>query len=450
MLVRLRFEKSIARLLLVFCVGLSGGLLASLALLHFTASVLADPGLGVPREVLEGAAGYFPNDPNLHARLAANLVEAKVEENQQHDQVAARAFGYASRATRLAPYRYDNYVLLAVAAEMRGDVPSAEAALRRAMSLAPVRSSVRWRLGNLLLRQGNLTEAVAELRAVVAADNTYLPESLSLLWQAANDETNAERNRRNDLLQQVTGVSVKNQLVLAQFLVGQEQYESAAQIYDGLDAKSLRELQEQPPAGAVPRPGETLDKLLAAGRTTLAARLWQKLLDQNGHWGTGQVWNGGFETLAPAGLTQFDWSLSNTSRTHVEVTTENPHTGRRALKLTYLDKETTRLETEIRQLLVVQPGKKYKVECYVKTIGLVTPDGPQMAVVQAVDHNVLVVTAPVTSGTRDWQPLQAVFTAPANVESVLLTIRQTPKFSYTEPTRGAVWFDDFRLIEQSD
>ena len=32
--------------------------------------------------------------------------------------------------------------------------------------------------------------------------------------------------------------------------------------------------------------------------------------------------------------------------------------------------------------------------------------------------------------------------------AVYITVKQTPRFSYTEPTRGTVWLDDFTIKEQ--
>jgi tetratricopeptide (TPR) repeat protein len=440
MVLRLHLQSSLARWFLIFFVGLCGGLLASTALMRFAVHAVADARLDVPREVVEGAAGYFPNAPELHARLAAKLVEANVDELQNHEQVAALAHQHAREAVRLAPYQYDNYVLLAVANEMLGDLAGAETALHQALSLAPHRASVRWRLGNLFLRAGKSAEAAAEFQKVVGADSTYLPEALSLLWQVNPGQVEA--------LRQLAGNALKSKLVLADFLVQQEQYEEAADVYTGLDAAALAKVPALLTEGGVPSPGVILDKLLAAGRVPLAAQLWQKLYDREGKWGVGVIWNQGFEMPLQPGRTQFDWNLQSTERVRVGLAEEQGHSGRYALKLVYLGKETTRLDTEIQQRLLVAPEKKYQVECFVKTDKLVSPDGPQVAVLRADDKTVIAASPVVANGTQDWQALKFEFVAPAKAEAVWLVIKQTPQFSYTEPTKGAVWFDDFRVTEK--
>lgn len=441
MVLRLQLKTSVARWFLIFFIGLCGGLLTSMTLMRFAVNALADANLNVPREVVEGGVGYFPNAPELHSRLAAKLVEANVDEVRNHEQVTALAHQHAREAVRLAPYRYDNYVLLGVANEMSGDLDGAEAALRTALSLAPNRASVRWRLGNLLLRVGKSSEAATELRKVVAADASYLSEALSLLWQVNPGQPAA--------LRQLAGNELKSKLVLADFLVQQEQFEAAAEVYTGLDAQALAQVPELMAAGGVPNPGVILDKLIAAGRTPLAAKLWQKLYDRDGKWGPGLIWNGGFELPLKTGLTQFDWNLQSNQRVRIGLAEEQGHTGRYALKLGYGGKETTRLDTEIRQLVLVAPGKKYQVECFVKTDQLISPDGPQVAILRADDKTPLAASPIVANGTQDWQPLKLEFAVPTKVEAVWLVVKQTPQFSYTEPTKGAVWFDDFRVVERS-
>lgn len=432
MQVKLNLEPRGRRLLMGCLGGLLSALLAAQALIHFTISAIADPGADVARELVEAAINYFPNSSALHARLAAKLVEARVDESQNHEQIAALAEQHARRAISLLPARFDNYVLLGVAAELQGDWPGAEAALRQALALAPHRLSLHWRLGNLFLRQGKLAEASTELRQVVAADPSYLPEALDLLWQATDGEVAA--------LQAVAGADQRNQLVLANFLAGRQQYEAAAE--------SLATLDKQTPT---PAPqlgvGEALDKLIAAGKIELAAKVWQRLWAGEAKWGAGAIWNGGLEAAPQKGLTQFDWNLSSNAHVRIGIAADNAHSGRHALKLAYLGKETTRLEGEVRQLVLVQPGKKYQLECYVKTEALVSPDGPHLAILRADDKALIAASPSVASGARDWQPLRLAFNAPADVSAVLLAIKQTPRFSYTAPTSGAVWFDDFRLSE---
>ena len=63
-------------------------------------------------------------------------------------------------------------------------------------------------------------------------------------------------------------------------------------------------------------------------------------------------------------------------------------------------------------------------------------------------------SSPVAGDEQGWQRLTMEFVAPESADKaatggqiLTLTISRKPKFSYDEPTRGTVWFDDFTLRE---
>ena len=63
----------------------------------------------------------------------------------------------------LSPYDYRFWMSLGTAYDQDGDAAKAEAALRRAVALAPSYAYPHWYLGNLLLRNGHYDEAFAEI-----------------------------------------------------------------------------------------------------------------------------------------------------------------------------------------------------------------------------------------------------------------------------------------------
>jgi hypothetical protein len=66
----------------------------------------------------------------------------------------------------------------------------------------------------------------------------------------------------------------------------------------------------------------------------------------------------------------------------------------------------------------------------------------------------LAASAPIAEGTRDWQLLSVDFRVPQSGSSevfpVLISIKRTTGFSYDDPMRGAVWFDDFTFQRIED
>ena len=107
--------------------------------------------------------------------------------------------------------------------------------------------------------------------------------------------------------------------------------------------------------------------------------------------------------------------------------------------------------TDHRCRVAVRPGARYRLECFVKTNNLDSPEGPRVVVSDA-SSNWIAASEPVGSGSGDWKTLAVDFVAPQNAGSgssaIVLSIKRKPRFSYDEPTSGVVWFDDFSIKEQ--
>jgi Flp pilus assembly protein TadD len=104
------------------------------------------------------ASSLAPNDPITHWRLA-QVSQKKLP----LDQSASAIFEY-EKAVALSPSDYRFWMALGTAREQAGEIEKAEAALRRATSLAPSYAYPHWYLGNLLVRRGSYDEAFQELR----------------------------------------------------------------------------------------------------------------------------------------------------------------------------------------------------------------------------------------------------------------------------------------------
>ena len=119
------------------------------------------------------------------------------------------------------------------------------------------------------------------------------------------------------------------------------------------------------------------------------------------------------------------------------------------MKVSFTGRETTKLDGELKQLAAVRPGARYRLTFFAKTDGLVTTIGPRISVVGAKSNGMIVASEPLAAGSSDWRQFTIEFVAPADTRAVLVKVSRTPEFSYDDPTRGVVWFDDFVLVEQS-
>ena len=387
---------------------------------RFAIGTLADERLSVTRSMLEYPVQYFSSSARLNARLAAaELAGADID--------SASALLHAQRAVDLSPYDYRFRLTLASVQEANGDRQSAESSLEAARDLAPQHWNVHYRLGNLMLREGKIDQSLVELRAAVAANNELLPGTLDLVWRASREDVNAVRS--------VAESTSRTKLTLAQFLLKNSNAAEAANVFAGIDREDR--------LASAGDSSAFLNSLIAAGRFGTAHQLWSELT------GAGQlslINNGGFESDISKNFAQFDWAFSRTEYARFALDTRVAHDGSRSLRIEFTGQDTTKLDNEVKQLVTVRPGARYRLECYFKTNNLDTPEGPRVVVADAAS-SWIAASEPIPAGSNDWRVLTVDFIAPSS-SAVTVSIKRKPKFSYDEPTSGTVWFDDFSIKER--
>jgi tetratricopeptide (TPR) repeat protein len=427
MVLKLNLNKLGGRLALAILALAGSSLLVVLIISMFVIGTLADDRLLVTRDTLQVPVGYFPNSARLNARLAS-------AELSESDRDLANAKAHARRAVDLSPHDYRFRITLASIEEAEGDRSAAEASLEAARALAPNYWDVHYRLGNLLVREGKLAQSLDEFQIAVAANNALLPGTLDLLWRASRGDVN--------VLQTATGSSPKARLTLAQFLLRVSRPAEAESVFGSIDREGR--------VAASTESGAFLNALIAAGELGPARDFWSDLAGADRQ--SMLMWNGGFEMELLRSFAQFDWLFGRSEYARLTIDAAVAHTGSRSLKIEFAGRDTTQLDNEIKQLVPVRPGARYTLECYAKTSELETPEGPRVVVANSASPVWIAASEPVARGSGDWQRLAVDFVAPQSVSggmsAVFISIKRKPKFSYDEPTRGAVWFDDFSLKEQ--
>lgn len=406
---------------LVLCALLLFAALASCAV-----GLLTDPQVTVSRELLVAGISLVPNSGSLNARLA----EAEMaDEDRDISSVERRA----TLAVNASPWDYRQRLLLATVKEARGDRAAAEQALEEALSLAPNYAEVHWRFANLLLRQGKLVKSVAEFRAANSSNVALLPGTLDLLWRVSGGNLAA--------VQAVTPRDPKSQVMLAQFLLKQSRPSDAITIISGIDRGSL---------AGLPEISTFITSLVAEGRLQEARGLWVGMVsgtyEQPGR-SLPSVWNGGFESDIEKNMSQFDWAINRNEYAIPSLDSTTAHSGVRSLRIDFTGRDTTRLDGQVKQTIIVRPGVRYRLECYVKTERLESPEGPRIVVADGASSVEIATSAPVPNGSNDWRLVSFDFKTPESARAAVVTLRRIPKFSYDKPTLGAVWLDDFVLTE---
>lgn len=401
--------------------------LAWLAISHFVVRTLSDNGVVITRSTLATAAAYFPHSAQLQARLAAvELAESTGEETALKQAEMA-----AMSAVRLAPWRSDNHLLLASVRNLQDDLDAAEASMRIAVKLASHYPQVHWLLANLLVRQDKIDEALSEFQSTITLDPStrLLPGVIDIVW------TITEGNL--DKLTSVVGKKPKNVLALAQHLLKQSRANEAAALVRRIERQELLEL---------PAATQVVDTLISQGQVELARDLWAYLTAEESSFNA--LSNGSFEKEYAQNLTQFAWKISQSKFATASIDSTIAQAGNNSLRISFAGKDTTVLDREISQTVVVKPHTRYILECFAKTEKLVTAEGLRIVVSDSISSAILGTSTPIATGSTDWQPYTVDFVVPANAKAIGLTIKRTPRFSYDEPTKGKVWFDDFSLREK--
>ena len=414
------FPAKAATALLVLC---ACAILSYAIISNFIVSALTDERASVARETLSAAAEYIPNSGRLHARLA----EVSEKEGEM-----AEAQSHALRAINLSPFNYNYHLLLATIKESNGEPSAAEQSLREAIKLAPNKTEPHWQLANLLLRSGKLGQAAREFRASCALNNRLLPVTLNIVWRASAG--------RLDATEAVTGNDARSRLALAEFLLKQSRVVEAASVFNQIERKERM----------LPEGREFINALVASDQLEVARDIWIDLAGDNAKDGS-LIYNGSFESDISKDFAQFNWVIDRSDYAKIRILAGQARTGTRALRIDFTGRDTTRLTSEIRQLIVLSPGVRYRLECYAKAENLVTSEGPRVAVTTKADPNWIAMSEPVASGQAGWQHLSIEFTAPEISEGKAaafhVTVRRKPKFSYDQPTVGTICFDDFTLAE---
>jgi tetratricopeptide (TPR) repeat protein len=395
---------------------------------NFIVRGVADRRISLPRELLEAAADRFPNSARVNFQLAG----AEITDVANNSGLDARAESHAAKAVNLSPWNYQARSLLATAQELNGKQEEAENSLRKAVELAPNNVEPNWALANLLLRRGKLSESFGPFRVAAGSSADLLPTAIEMIWRASAGNP--------DALRSFAGDNAEAMLTVVKFLTDHNRVAEAGAIFTSIDKQAKAHSQQSP---------ELISALIKAGRLDLARRAWGELMTAmrpEVQATASLIWDGGFEMDAVEGLNQFDWVIRPNKFASIAIDKTVAKTGRRSLKVVFSGQDTTTLSDQVQQTIILRPGASYQLECYAKAKGLSAPEGPRIAVVGP--GGLIGASGPVSADVDGWQKLTISFIAPSNQAAATLSIMRSPKFSYDDPTRGIIWFDDFTLVER--
>jgi tetratricopeptide (TPR) repeat protein len=374
------------------------------------------------------AARLAPDDPQSHFTIARLRERSFLPEELPE---AARQY---EEAARLSPHDFRLFMELGRVRGLIGDARGGEAALRRAVELAPTYPDPRWYLGNLLLRQGRTAEAFAELRRAGEVSHAkFLPQVIELSWRFYNADVSAVLG--------VVGNSAGARAQLMEYLINLKRLDDARQLWAGFDAGQRKAAR----AGG--------EKLLLR---FLEAKRFHDVLAMHGELAAvdgkpteaapEQFTNGGFESAVGApGRSPFEWQVVPLAGAQLGLDERVRQEGARSLRIAFNAADTLTFRN-ISQLLTVAPAARYRLEYYVRREDLKGSATLTTEVVDAAQPDrVLAASPPLAAGTADWQAVTLDFTTAPGAQAVTLRVVSPPCPAATCPIFGKVWYDNFNL-----
>jgi len=411
------------RLLLLIPLALAvlGGWFSVRWLLGSTISEAASTGETPNLDLTRVGVRWAPSDPFVHWRLGA-LAQRDFSANNLEQ--TSREF---EEAVRLSPNDFRYWDELGRALEAAGQAEAAEKALHRSSELAPNYSFPRWHYGNLLLREGKLDEAFPNLFRAAQANDTLWPQVLNLLWQVYDGDVDRIANEAC----KEPGVRV----VFAVYLVGVRKYDDAVRLWSTLSAGQRNEL-----IGG----GRELRRALFEAKQFRAALEITKSIGEGDVPPPEQFSNGGFEDPITLPVTKsFGWTIGTGAQAQISIH-GSAHSGQHSLRIVFA--APNKLDrVNAAQTIVVQPNTRYHFECYARTESLTSASPPVILIFDSADGSQLASSAPLPSGTSDWQKISIDFTT-KNSDGITVAIGRLPcSVSDICPLFGTAWYDDFTL-----
>jgi predicted negative regulator of RcsB-dependent stress response len=315
------------------------------------------------------------------------------------------------------------------ALEAAGDPDRGEKALRQAVELAPAYSHPRWHYGNLLLREGKTDEAFAQLSKAAEADEVMQAPIFGLATHVFGGDV-------EKITQVLPAPAVRLQFAIS--LINTDKFDEAARV-----------LRTITPADRKAQPALidlALQSLIEHKQFHAALALLREIEPA----GTEspapeQFWNGGFEKpVPPSDPKPFRWLIGSPAQAQIVI---DPR-GRSQGSLRIIFKASTRMESiPVSQTIVVDPETQYRIQFYQRTEGLITASTPAVVISDSVDKTQLVSSAPMPTGTNDWQLVTLDFKTKPQHEGISLGLVRAACEGNQPicPIFGTIWYDDFNI-----
>lgn len=395
--------------------------------------------------VRSGIAGRMADgDSGTGLRLAVRLEPKNPEYwyrlghyqqfNLEQPDVEAAIESY-QKAVQLDPGYTDVWLELGTAYELDGNNAAAHDAFQHAKNSYKASAEVAWRYGNFLLRQGDLPQALAELKFALQSDPRRAGAAFSRAYRADPD-ADAILNGLLPAIPEVYVDSIAEAVDSQQLAVAQKIWMRLMDLHPQLQIQGFSKF---------------VTALLANGDYDAARRVWAQgtatmglppLIQPLGS----VVWDPSFES----GITNeiFAWNFKPLEEgVHAELDTTEKLSGKQSLRLTFDGKHNPNEEIAC-TLGVVTPGVKYLFSGWVKTKDLTGDQGVRFHLHTVGNPRIPVVSTKDTQGTNPWTFVEQQWTAGAAVHRVEVCVSREPSTNEDVRVSGDAWVDDVTMVPE--
>lgn len=376
-------------------------------------------------DAINVAALLTPNDPE--ARYARAVMLAGNND-------ARESLAEYERAVSLRPSDYVLWQELGRARDGAGDLQGALDALSKAVSLAPYYAQPRWQMGNVLLRSNRREEAFDELRRAARSNPKFFAALSDLAWGAYGGDAVAVEAA-------VQPQSYSERMTLARYFAKRGMTAQALDLYRaaGSSAGASVNIAEEDRQAL-------LKELLDTGKYRDAYQVWAAAGSKtNGE--DGAINNESFEESVLIGDTGFGWRFARASQAvAVSVDLSRPFDRARSLRID-LSGDSVVSQAIVSQIILVNPGARYKLSFAARTEEITTGGLPYFAVGNVKDggRTLLGRSKDLPQGTSDWREYEVEFQSPADAEAVMVFLRRQDCNATPCPAFGRVWLDKFTI-----
>lgn len=377
------------------------------------------------KSVSAAARDLAPGDP-LSAWLAAET--GKDLFSPEHIEPSVGAF---ENVIRLSPYDYRWWIELGRIDEQADRPEQAEAAFRRAISLAPSYAFPRWQLGNFLLRQGRVDEAFGELRRTTENNLTYREQVFSLAW----DYFDHDPARVEALASDAPDVRAS----LALFYAARGQAADSLRIWNKLtDEQKLEN----------PQTAKTIAQALTEKKFYRQGVQFSQQVGIDPDAQIDAITNGGFEkSLGSPDENYYGWNVERgDNKIDIGADSSVKHGGNRSLKINF----KTYVKPELSnpwEIVAAQPGSSFSLHFWARTENLRSAGMPVVEILDPEDNRLIASSPSMGTGTNDWQEFTVDFKAPEKSEGFVVRLARS-FCGEACPIVGLLWLDDFVLVKR--